>query len=585
MVLRAPRSKRNSANSLLPPDGNRTMSVAPTDAAHANRQRLQTLVLLAAATFVCLVPFLNKAYCIDDSLFLWTAQHIQHQPLDFYGFDVNWYGVTEPMHDVTKNPPLAGYYLALAASLVGWSEPALHGAFLLPALGTVWGTWYLAGLLCRQPAGAALATIVSPVFLVSSTNVMCDTMMLCLWVWAIALWVKGLDGGHPGWLAAAALLIAAAALTKYFAVSLIPLLAVYTVMKSPRSSWKLIVLLIPVAVLAGYQWWTSRHYGRGLLLDAADYASTERARSTSAAWLRTLDGLCFTGACGLVAGFCAPWLLSLRGMLATGVTALAIAALVFAGISEDTLYAFKILPEFKIELSLQIGLLAALGLLVLWLTVADGWRRRDADAALLGLWVFGTFVFAAYVNWTCNGRSVLPIVPALGLLMARHFDDQPRRPKTPADRWMWGLLPAAALGLLVAWADYRLANSARSAAQRVMDIANSRGTTAWFQGHWGFQYYMQRHGAKPVDFRNYWFKTGELLVKPSKNTHLIDHTRQEVRMLKVIEEPVCSWLSTLERQIAAGFYASTHGPMPFVFGPTPPETYAVWLVLEDPPEE
>jgi hypothetical protein len=39
-----------------------------------------------------------------------------------------------PMWDITKNPPLACHYLAAAAAVVGWSEAALHAAFLLPAV-------------------------------------------------------------------------------------------------------------------------------------------------------------------------------------------------------------------------------------------------------------------------------------------------------------------------------------------------------------------------------------------------------------------------------------------------------------------
>ena len=108
-----------------------------------------TLVLLAFALFY--VPFLTKALHIDDPLFVWTAQHLRHHPLDFYGFDVNWSGVVRPMSQITKNPPLACYYLALAGSILGWSEPALHLAMLLPALGAIAGAYVLA----REQIGRA----------------------------------------------------------------------------------------------------------------------------------------------------------------------------------------------------------------------------------------------------------------------------------------------------------------------------------------------------------------------------------------------------------------------------------------------
>jgi len=44
------------------------------------------------------------------------------QPADFYDFDVNWGGSVRPMHGVTMNPPLVGYYIAGVAALFGWSE-------------------------------------------------------------------------------------------------------------------------------------------------------------------------------------------------------------------------------------------------------------------------------------------------------------------------------------------------------------------------------------------------------------------------------------------------------------------------------
>ena len=43
-------------------------------------------VWLLMLVLVCLLPFINKAVHIDDTLFLRAAQQIQKHPLDFYGF-------------------------------------------------------------------------------------------------------------------------------------------------------------------------------------------------------------------------------------------------------------------------------------------------------------------------------------------------------------------------------------------------------------------------------------------------------------------------------------------------------------------
>src|SRR5690349_295625 len=78
-----------------------------------------TLTLAVLAT---LGPFLAKPFNFDDPLFIWTARQIQAHPGDPYGFYVNWYETSKPMWQETKNPPLACYYLALAAAILGWSE-------------------------------------------------------------------------------------------------------------------------------------------------------------------------------------------------------------------------------------------------------------------------------------------------------------------------------------------------------------------------------------------------------------------------------------------------------------------------------
>jgi hypothetical protein len=108
-----------------------------------NRVHLPAFIV-AAVTVICLVPFVNKAFHVDDPLFLWAAKHIQTHPADFYGFEVNWDGVISPISKIAQNPPLASYYIAFITLLFGWSEIALHTAFIVPAAAAAVGTYYLA---------------------------------------------------------------------------------------------------------------------------------------------------------------------------------------------------------------------------------------------------------------------------------------------------------------------------------------------------------------------------------------------------------------------------------------------------------
>ncbi len=185
---------------------------SPTKSYSDKRSHSLSYVLLAAAVFACLLPFSGKAFHVDDTLFIYVARQITKHPLDPFGFKVNWFLDAVPMAYETKNPPLASYYIAAAASVVGWSERALHLVFLLPALAAVLGTHRLAQRFTRSPLVAAAATLLAPAFLVSASSVMCDTMMLALWLWAIIFWIEGLgsealEPQKPRYLAISALLI------------------------------------------------------------------------------------------------------------------------------------------------------------------------------------------------------------------------------------------------------------------------------------------------------------------------------------------------------------------------------------------
>jgi len=154
---------------------------------------IPTVVWVLTLTFLCLVPFANKAYHIDDTLFIRVAEQIQKHPFDFYGFWMNWFGKTEPIMATFDNPPMTCYYIAFVALVGGWSEPVLHLAFIVPALAAAWGTFWLALRFGSRPFLASTIAVLTPVFVISGTTVMCDMMLLAFWVWSIALFEKALE--------------------------------------------------------------------------------------------------------------------------------------------------------------------------------------------------------------------------------------------------------------------------------------------------------------------------------------------------------------------------------------------------------
>src|SRR5262249_41510849 len=147
----------------------------------------------------------------------------------------------------------------------------------LPALAVVLGTYRLAQEFTESPFVAATATLLTPVFLVSSSSVMCDTMMLALWIWAIIFWTKGLATSRAYYFLISSLLISASPLTKYFGVALLPLLVLYSVVRRDRVRVWGVYFVIPVIILAAYQVWTKAQYGQGLLLNVAGFSARQRS--------------------------------------------------------------------------------------------------------------------------------------------------------------------------------------------------------------------------------------------------------------------------------------------------------------------
>jgi Dolichyl-phosphate-mannose-protein mannosyltransferase len=530
-------------------------------------------VALAVLTLVCLAPFSGKPFHMDDPLFVWTAQQIVHHPLDPYGFNVVWYTTAAPASEIVKNPPLAAYYLAGVGRIAGWSEIALHVAFLLPALAAILGTYYLAKRFTQNPLLAGAATLLTPGFMVSSTNVMCDTLMLAAWILAIIFWLEGLDRMSPLLLIGSALLIAICALTKYFGMALIPLLLASSIARKRRLGTWALYLLIPIAFLAAYQYWTQIQYGRGLLADAASYALGHEPQPGDSILAKTVVGLGFVGGCALTGLTCVPLFWS-RRMIFSG---LGLAGLAGLACANGWISVTNFADLHRNWVWVQLGILVFGGILILSLPVRDWWKQKtDPESLLLGLWVLGTFFFAAFINWTMNARSILPMIPAVGILLARRFGSKAAalgRRQTVKVAVALGL--AGVASLWVTWADLGLAESERSAAKHFQETARSDIAKLSFEGHWGFQYYMQSFGFHPFDSDTADYERGDILVIPENNDNSIGVPRDHIASSHIVQFEKKTGAATVEPQMGAGFYCYCWGPLPYAFGPVPPERYAV----------
>ena len=541
-------------------------------------------IVIGLLLVVCLGPFINKAIHVDDVLFVWAGEWIQHHPTDFFGSEVNIWDSTIPMWKANCNPPLMSYSLAGVGTLFGWNEMVLHLAGLAVAFAAALGIYSLARRWCERPLMATLIGMITPVFLVSSTTLMCDVLMLAFWVWAVVIWERALgDAGRGWWFVVAGVLAGLAVLTKYSAVTLLPVLPLLSLLRARKIGvWWLVGLAVPLMMVGGYEWLTARLYGRGLLFAAAQFAQTHRVGFPGGWEAKGIIGLAFAGGSLLPLVFFAPWLWRRQTLLVMGVIIFGALLVVFRLCGNLGL----ILPWQNIKLldhwdfQLQVILLTAGGLLLMLLVATEAWERRDIITMVLVFWILSGLFFAVVLNWTISARSYLPIVPAVVILLVRRMG---RQQPFNGNVWLLGsFILAAVIALNVAVGDYRLANSRRTAAEQIVARYKPADHQLWFEGGYGTtQYYLEKLGGQRVDIERSMLVPGDVIVMSWLNDSVFTLPAGSVGWDGYLEPQPRWWMNTVgnEEHSAAGFYGADSGPVPFAIGGLPSQLYYVVKVF------
>lgn len=411
--------------------------------------------LLALAV---LLPFLGKAFHIDDALFIYVAGYIRAHPFA-YPF---------PPGILHANPPGQFWFVALGTALFGESEPLLH-LFGLPLIfAALWGMTKLAEELHAPGPLSALLVVCNACFVVSASTLMPDAHMLGLLLPALALLWWDAREPSPGKLALATLLFALGWTLRTNGLPVLLLAGAVQLAKKNRRA------LLPVAAALGsallWNLWT-RAENPGLL------AFTGRLVGEG---LPTARFRLFS----LGIALCTCTLVPLLFALLTPAAWLERAGILLVFVSLGPV------PRSRTIALCGLGLLA-LGLL---LRVRRGRALKNPDDLFLILWALGGFAVPVLYN-AFSPKFLNLSVPPLILLVLRHAKPAPRR-----------TLAAAAVGLACALgigvADLHYAGALRDAtlglAERAQQLA--QGHTAWLASHkWGAWVYARQAGLRTAD--------------------------------------------------------------------------------------
>jgi 4-amino-4-deoxy-L-arabinose transferase-like glycosyltransferase len=445
-------------------------------------------VAVVIVAWLATLPYLDKAFHIDDESFLPMARQAAVDPWRPYSFDHNFYDTGAAPAWRIHHPPLLPYFLAAVSRLDGGRqrEVPLHLGMSLFTVLTAWAMFSLAERFRAPPVFAGLAVVLSPIVL-PGANVMVDLPVLALGVTAVLLHVRGVDQQSSLLLALGGLLAGLAFLTKYNAAVIVPVLGLYSIL---QRRWRtLFALLVPLAVAALWCLHNLAVSGHLHLLSHVGDPHHEVAGSL-------FVGLVIIGA----AVFWIP-LVARRDLFS---------AVAMGGSVVIALLASRAMTRGPWEAAAFVMngtfLVAALGrrLVLAWPRNHAGTADRELrDTAFLVAWCMAQLVFTWWFPPFQAVRHYLLALAPLVLLAS-----------AGASRWACAvsLVVTAALGLTVAAADMEAANAYRSAT--VLKSLAKPGQTAWYVGYWGWSVYAERDGMRRLSRRSEDIKAGDVLVVP-----------------------------------------------------------------------
>jgi hypothetical protein len=495
---------------------------------------------------------------IDDPAYFYYAQQIARHPLDPYGFELIWYDRREPAMEVLA-PLLVPYWWSLAIRLFG-DQVVLWKIWLLPFS---WLLFFsLFQLFKRFALGLewefTLLLCFSPAFL-PSFNLMLDVPALALSLFGLVIFLLSCDRGSRGIAVLAGVLAGLAMQTKYTALLAPPTMLIYgwTVGKT-----RLAILAGAVAAGLFAGWEGSLFYRYGQSHFALHVMET--GISPLSRYLFILPLFSILGGVAPGGALVNLWALGVRRRWI-----LATACLGALG------YALVTLQEHPGPVGLIFGstgvLIGVSSCLVarrLLTRLADpvpkaGAQNQPLPDRFLVLWMVLEVIGYFVLNPFAAVRRVLGLLVAGSMVTGRLAATACLSGRRRA---MLRVLVAgnAVLGLVFYAIDWRDAQAEKEAVAASLAQIGPAGTrTIWYVGHWGFQFYAEQAGMKPVNPGESRLAEGDWLVIPDARIvqQALDLNEEDVEKRAVI---------AVEDRVPVGIISCFYGgatPLKHVEGP------------------
>ncbi len=538
-----------------------------------SRQALASSLPAIIIALIVLLPFLGKAYTIDDVTFLLQAQHVLTDPLHPTAFDMVFHGERIRLSkDLVTGPVMA--YLLIPTVLLDGAEWVTHAVQIVLLLGGAFFTAALGlrlGQSQRQAAMAAILVVVSPAVLAMTATAMPDVPAM---VFAIAGIERLMAAKHEGSRVAAlmgALLLGIAALTRPHALLLLPCAALLLTdlgclragVRGLMHQW-----LTPpiVTLLLGVVFW-----GTVTLLTRDPLSGATVARAS----LRRVEAV---NVAFNLASFFLHWSvgfpLGILWPVVRGRAFLNARRSLPAYLVGSVLAILGMYFRFGLWFGVLSVLLVCHGLDVLVDVTMLGWRNRDQRMVALTLWLLIGAATAGYVH--LPEKILIPSAPAMALLISSQLRSPASSRRTMA---LLGATIAASLvlGVIIMRADAVLAAVGREGG-RIVGSYRASGERVWFDGGWGYQWYAMNAGGMALADTGPFPQIGDVVVA-GLTARLVDtHYPQKTLLFRRIFDTPGGRLF----HEGAGFYENLSGPLPWVWGTSEIGRIQAWRIGSPP---
>ena len=562
-------SKSNTSNAIHSSNSADTMQFL-SDPSFDRRISFRDLLIASfpgcLIVVICLSFFLSKAFTIDDTIFLRTAEQATETPSHPFAFDMCWEadGQVRRFSQFVANAPLMGYVL-IPAVLSKRPEVTGHLLQLLLLTSAILATASLAlrfGLSRRDASFAATLTATCPVVIAMAATVMPDILAMTLAVIAVERFVAWRQ--NPGWLSAiaACAALAIAPLSRAHLILLFPaclLLGVsYVSLDRLRKDWRQLMPVVALVAASVVVYYSIVLYTRDPAAHAVVFRKGLIGFSPLVLLTHSLSlGCYFSMTTPFIAGLV---------ILLVRYPAWRVAAIVCA------------LPFCMLVISRRSGWYvlgsSSLAYLALAWTFLQLLKLRTGPAYALALWMVLPFPVIAYIQMAA--KYIVPAVPAYSLVLVLLAGSLGVR-----RNWIWQVLPAAGLivAVLIVSADNRAANMARFAVEKWANPAELNGRRLLFLGQWGFQWYAELHQAACFDSQSSTSaRPGDRVMVDQiggrpfpknlyPNSHIID----------VVGDTAPGGV-LLDREKNVGFYSDLFGRLPWSWAPAGTLRFELWEI-------